>query len=71
VFIRKVFNLPADILPDYEQKTLVVRLHGMATPRENRALASLCDVLNEFEVCYPGTTLRMVLEATRAAPESD
>jgi len=71
VFIRKVFNLPADILPDYEQKTLVVRLHGMATPRENRALASLCDVLNELEVCYPGTTLRMVLEATRAAPESD
>jgi len=65
-FMRQVFELPADLLPDYEQQKLVVRLHSMATPRHNRALSALCTVLNDLEVCYPGTTLRLVLEATQA-----
>ena len=65
-FMRQVFELPADILPDYEQDKLVVRLHSMANPRSNRALASLCDVLNDLKACSPGTTLRLVLEATES-----
>ena len=65
-FMRQVFDLPADLLPDYEQEKLVVRLHSMATPRHNRALSVLCTVLNDLDVCYPGTTLRLVLEATQA-----
>ena len=32
----------------------------MTTPRDNRALASLCGVLNELDVCYPDTELRLV-----------
>ena len=69
-FIRQVFELPADLRPDYQQGQLVVRLHSMTTPRDNRALASLCSVLNELDVCYPGTKLRLVLEATQAPTES-
>ena len=69
-FIRQVFELPADLLPDYEQGKLVVRLHGMATPRSNRALAALLGVLNDLEICYPGTKLRLVLVAPQAAAES-
>lgn len=69
-YIRRVFNLPADLLPDYERGTLVVRLHSMATPRDNRVLATLCEALNELKVCYPGTTLRMVMEATEVSYES-
>lgn len=65
-FMRQVFELPADLLPDYEQDKLVVRLHSMANPRSNRALHTLCNVLNDLKVCYPGTKLRLVLEA----PES-
>jgi len=64
-FMRQVFELPADLLPDYEQGILRVRLHSLPTPRANRALATLCDVLSGLEVCYPGTELRLVLEATR------
>jgi transposase len=63
-FMRQVFDLPADLLPDYEHGKLVVRLHSMATPRHNRALAALCNVLNDLGVCYPGTELRLALEAT-------
>lgn len=69
-FIRQVFELPADLLPDYEHGTLRVRLHSMSTPRDNRALASLCSVLNDLAVCYPGTHLRLVLEATPTPTES-
>jgi hypothetical protein len=69
-FMRQVFALPADLLPDYEQGTLLVRLHSMSTPRDNQALATLCGVLNDLAVCYPGTKLRLVLEATQPLPES-
>ena len=69
-FMRQVFALPADLLPDYEQGTLLVRLHSMSTPRDNQALATLCGVLNDLAVCYPGTELRLVLEATQLLPES-
>ena len=69
-FMRQVFELPVDLLPDDEKGTLSVRMHSMATPRDNRVLATLCDVLNDLAVCYPGTELRLVLEAQQPAPES-
>ena len=68
-FMRQVFVLPADLLPDYEHGELRVRLHSMTTPRDNRTLAALCRVLNELDVYYPDTDLRLVLEATQAATE--
>ena len=69
-FMRQVFELPADLLPDYEQGTLGVRMHSMTTPRANQVLATLCGVLNGLAVCYPGTELRLVLEATQPSLES-
>ena len=69
-FMRQVFELPADLLPDYEQGTLLVRLHSMTTPRDNRTLAALCSVLNDLDVCYPGTEFRLVLEAPQTPSES-
>ena len=68
-FMRQVFELPADLLPNHEQGTLVVRLHSMTTPRDDRVLTSLCAVLNKFDVYYPDTELRLVLEATQAVTE--
>jgi transposase len=69
-FMRQVFNLPADLLPDHERNELVVRLHSMTTPRDNRALAAICGVLNDLKFRYPGTKLRLVLEPPQEAPES-
>jgi transcriptional regulator with XRE-family HTH domain len=62
-FLRQVFELPAHLVPDPEAGTLRVRLHCMANARSNRALAGLCEVLNAYQACYPGTGLRLVLEA--------
>jgi hypothetical protein len=61
-FMRQVFELPADIVPDYEQGKLLVRLHGMANPRSNRTLGALCEVLNSLKTCYPNTNLQLVFE---------
>jgi len=62
-FLKAVFQLKADLLPDVENNQLVVRLHGMANWRSNRVLAALCEVLNQQETRYPGTTLKLVLDA--------
>lgn len=70
-FLRQVFQLPADLAPDPDAGTLVVRLHGMANWRSNRALAALCDFLNEYDTHYPGTDLRLVLKAPPLDSPSD
>jgi prepilin-type processing-associated H-X9-DG protein len=59
-FLRQVFHLPADLMPDEDR--LLVRLHAMANPRANRVLNELCHILNGYEARFPGTSLRVVLE---------
>ena len=65
--IREMLLSDADVLPQPEQQRLVVRLHSLANPRSNAALAKLCDTLNALAVVYPGTHLTMVYEAPRVA----
>ena len=62
-FLRQVFQLPADIVPDTAAGTLLVRPHSMANWRSNRALRGLCAILNSYRASYPGTNLRLVFEA--------
>lgn len=60
--LREVFTTPADLLPDAAAGMLQVRLHTLANPRSNRALAALCEALTATETCFPGTSLRLVYE---------
>ncbi len=62
-FLKKVFDLPADILPDHDNNMLRVSLHSMANPRSNRALRELCGVLNQIETTFPGTDFRLAFQA--------
>ena len=59
-FLKSVFQQPADIIPDEEEQKLTVRFHTMSTPRENRALKRLCEVMNEESYVYPGTSMTLV-----------
>jgi hypothetical protein len=61
IFLKQVFQLPANLIPNREQGCLFVHLHGMSTWRANRTLAALCETINEYEVNFPGTDLRLVL----------
>jgi hypothetical protein len=40
-FLKSIFQQPAKIIPDKEQKILKVKFHTMSTPRANRALKQL------------------------------
>jgi len=62
-FLQSVFRTTADLIPDAQSGTLIVRFHGLANPRATRALAGLCEVVNATPTCYPGTELRLQFEA--------
>lgn len=65
--VREILRSPADVIPDEGAGMLRVRLHGLANPRSNAALRHLCEQLNETEVRYPGTRLRMRYEPAYVA----
>jgi hypothetical protein len=52
--IREMLSSSADIIP--EAQHLRIRLHSLANPRSNQALAYVCATLNALELQYPGTT---------------
>ncbi len=62
-FLKSVFQQPADIIPDKEQRIMNVKFHTMSTPRANRALKQLCDVMNQESYVYPGTRMTLVFTA--------
>jgi hypothetical protein len=65
-FLKTVFRLPGDIVPDHERQALRVRLYGLANNRSQKALIALCDCLNAQQAIYPGTDLRLVFEAIQS-----
>ncbi len=65
--IREILLTSADILPQPEDHRLLVRLHSLANPRSNEALANLCEMLNALEIHYPGTDLQLVYQAPGVA----
>ena len=62
-FLKSVFQQPADIIPDEERGIMNVNFHTMSTPRANRALDQLCDVMNQEAYVYPGTRMKLVFMA--------
>lgn len=60
--VREILRASADILPDKGAGVLRVRLHGLANPRSNEAVKHLCARLNELDITYPATALRLRYE---------
>jgi hypothetical protein len=58
--LRDLFRTEADLLPDTTRGVLEVRVHSMANPRSNRAVAHLLTYLNDASFTYPGTNLKLV-----------
>lgn len=52
----------ADILPDYANKTLTVRLHRSARAHTDAVITKLCDELSATETVFPRTKLRMIFK---------
>jgi hypothetical protein len=62
MLVKEIVKTDADLQPDYENKTLTVRLHSLSTPRANRAVEQICQLLNETETVFPGTDLRLIYQ---------
>ena len=55
--LKEIFTSDADIIPDYDNKTLTIRLHSLSNKRYNEVAEKLCDILNETKTPYPNTEL--------------
>ena len=62
MFVKQIVQTKADIIPDYENKTLTVRLYSLARPRDNEEVEKIFNVLNQSETQYPGTDLVLKYE---------
>ncbi|HHN47737.1 MAG TPA: hypothetical protein ENN08_02185 [Bacteroidales bacterium] len=63
VLTKKFINKrKGDIVPDYQNNTLTVKLYTMSTLRENAAVSKMCTLLNDTETLFPGTNLRLIFE---------
>ena len=62
VILKEIFTSDADMIPDYDNKTLTVRLHSLSTPRANEAVKKLCAFLNHTDTLFPFTNLALIFE---------
>jgi hypothetical protein len=62
MLVKQIIQAQADIVPNYENKTLKVRLHGLSAKRFNHAATKLAELLNQTETIFPGTNLKIIFE---------
>ena len=62
--VRELFKTTADIIPDYDAGTLLVKLHSMTTVAENKKVGKLLEELNHTETTAPGTSLTLFFGIT-------
>jgi hypothetical protein len=55
--MKSIINTNADIIPDYQNNILKVKIYSQANPRMNNALKKTIPILNQSETKYPGTDL--------------
>lgn len=58
--IRELFVSSADIEPDERAKTLTIRIHRMACPAHDNAIAELLNELSKAEFSHPETRGKMI-----------
>jgi hypothetical protein len=58
--LRRIFVTPANLRPDYQQKTLTVELHRLGSPLQDAAAAKLCEELTATETLFPTTDLKLI-----------
>lgn len=56
---KNLINTTVDIEVDHAKRKLFVTLYSQTTPRYNKAVDKLCEVLNKSNTNFPGTDLRL------------
>jgi len=60
--VRELFVSSADIEPNDSAATITIRIHRMASPVHDRAIAVLLEELTKQNFCHPETGARMIYE---------
>jgi hypothetical protein len=60
--IRQLFRTEVDLIPNWQNKTLTVRLHPLTAEVHDQVVRYLCEELTSTETVFPGTDLRLVYE---------
>jgi len=60
--VRELFVSSADLEPDEQANTLTVRIHRMACPAHDKAIAALLDDLTKLAFQHPETHARLIYE---------
>ena len=60
--VRELFVSAADLEPDEQAHTLTVRIHRMACPAHDQAMAALLVDLTHAAFCHPETGMRLIYE---------
>jgi hypothetical protein len=62
MILKQLFKTPADIIPNYNNKTLTIKIKGLAANRYNKAIDKMLEELNKTKTVYPQTDLVLVYE---------
>jgi len=62
-FIKSLFYLTGDLIPDEENGKIVIRYHTLANRRSNIALKEVCRLMNDEQIKFPGTDKFIVYES--------
>lgn len=57
---KSIINTRGDIIADYINNSLTIKLYSQSNPRMNRALEMICDILTDTNSLYPGTNLKLI-----------
>jgi len=60
--LKEIFTSCADLIPDYQNQILYVKLHTLNTPRANGVAINLCAFLNDTNTVFPMTNLKLIYE---------
>lgn len=60
--VRELLVSAADLIPDEKNETLTVRVHRMACPAHDKAIAAILQELTELSFRHPETGMRLIYE---------
>jgi hypothetical protein len=64
MLVKQIIKNNADIIPDYQNKTLTVVLHSLSNNRSNLAAQHLADLLNDTQTVFPSTELKIIFKTS-------
>jgi len=64
--VKQIIKANADLIPNYQNRTLTIKLYSLSANRYNKAVDKITSLLNETETIFPGTNLKMIFQASSA-----